>query len=362
MRFLCCMRARSAAAALLLTGSLAAQQPWSIGARGHYGFLWAHRPASWILVEGHAGASELFVERQVRGDRPWHGAYRMPRYGLLLLHTRMANPERIGDAIGLAPYLMLPLAGGERLTFGLRLGWGVGYVARPFDRRANTRQIAIGSRINTAIQVMPELRYAAGRLALHAGLGVSHWSNGSAKQPNLGLNFISLAVGAAYALGAVQPLQASAEPAGYERERREFTVVAAGGVSESGRPLNGQKGVLSLSGDASWRVGRKGAWCVGADVFSKGDLDTVHEELAGASRARYTQAGVHGGGALLMGRGELLFHFGAYALTPVADDAPVYQRIGGRYRIGRRLLASICLKTHFATADHWEFGLGYRWN
>ncbi len=356
------IRATAGALCSLLVLLGHAQQPWSVGARGHFGFLWAHRPASWILVEGHAGASELFLERQVRGDRPWHQAYGQPRYGVLAIHTRMANPERIGDAIGLAPYLTMPLVHGPRLGFGLRLAWGVGYVAKPFDRRENTRQIAIGSRINTAIQVMPELRYEAGRLALQAGLAVNHWSNGSLKQPNLGLNFITASLGASYALRAAPLQRAVPETRGFERERREFTVVLAGGVSESGRPLNGQRAVASLSCDASWRRGGKGAWSLGADVFSKGDLGTADEALDARGRAAFTQVGAHAGGALLMGRGELLLHFGAYLYTPIADDSFVYQRLGGRYRIGRHLLASACLKTHFATADHWEFGIGYRWN
>ncbi len=347
---------------LILSAAACAQQPWSIGARGHYGFLWAHRPASWILVEGHAGATELFVERQVEGDRAWHRSYGMPRYGVLAVHTRMANPERIGDAINLMPYLTFPLAQGERLSFGLRVGWGVGYIAKPFDRLENTRQIAIGSRINGALQLMPELRYDAGRLGLHFGLSLDHWSNGSARQPNLGLNFLSLALGASYALGHAPPQRTVPETRGFERERREFCVVGAFGMSESGRPLNGQYSVYVLSADASWRVGGKGALCAGFDAFNKGDLPTVLPGLEGRSRAELTQAGAHIGGSLLMGRGELLFHFGGYLFSPEPDDAPVYQRTGMRYRLGKHLLASVCLKTHFATADHWEFGIGYRWN
>lgn len=339
-----------------------AQQPWSIGARAHYGFLWAHRPASWILVEGHAMASELYLERQVEGDRAWHRSYRLPRYGLMVVHTRMANPVRIGDAIGAMPYLSLPLIVGDRLAFDLRLGWGVGYIAKPFDRRENTRQIAIGSRINTAIQIMPQLRFDAGRWALCFGIGIDHWSNGSVKQPNLGLNLLSAALGASYALRAAPPQRTVAEGTGYQRERREFSIVAAAGLSESGRPLNGQRSVYSLSGDASWRVGAKGALGGGIDLFNKGDLPTVAQGLEGRSRAELTQAGAHIGGSLLMGRGELLLHCGAYLLTPAPDDAPLYQRLGMRYRLGGHLLASFCLKTHFATADHWEFGLGYRWN
>jgi hypothetical protein len=40
----------------------------------------------------------------------------------------------------------------------------------------------------------------------------------------------------------------------------------------------------------------------------------------------------------------------------------VYQRIGIRYRTGRHLLWNMSLKSHYAVADHWEFGVGYRWD
>ena len=355
------MRHAIALAFLFGAAAAAGQQPWSVGARGHYGFLWAHRSASWILVEGHAGATELHAERRVAGHRPWHRAYALPSYGFIALHTRMANPARIGDAAGLLPYLALPLAQGPRLALRLRLGWGVGWVSRPYDRLDNNRQIAIGSRLNTAIQLMPELRWARGRTAITAAVGLDHWSNGSAKQPNLGLNFLSAALGASYALRPASAAVPAPDTTAYERAQRELSVVGALGLSESGRPLNGQRTVLSLSAHLSWRKGRKGALGAGVDLFNKGDLPTVHAELAGKPRAAFTQLGIHAGGALLFGRAELLLHFGAYALSPVPDDAPVYQRIGARYRIGRHLLAGISLKTHFAAADHWELGLGYRW-
>ena len=124
----------------------------------------------------------------------------------------------------------------------------------------------------------------------------------------------------------------------------------------------GQYSVYSFSGDASWRVGRKGGLGMGPDVFNKGSLPTIDPRLEGDPRIGFTQVGIHGSGALLMGRSELLFHFGAYVHSPAQESKPVYQRFGVRHRMGRHLLASICLKTHFTTADHWEFGVGYRWN
>ena len=98
------------------------------------------------------------------------------------------------------------------------------------------------------------------------------------------------------------------------------------------------------------------------DIFNKGDLATTDDALNDAPRVALTQVGVQGGGSLLAGRGELLFRMGVYVITPAPDDAPVYQRFGVRYRCGKHLLAGVSLKTHFAAADHWEFGIGYRWD
>ncbi|HRH38258.1 MAG TPA: hypothetical protein PK760_07930, partial [Flavobacteriales bacterium] len=223
-------------------------------------------------------------------------------------------------------------------------------------------QIAIGSRINTALQIMPELRVDLGRAALHFGVAVDHWSNGSFQIPHLGLNFLSVSAGASFALHPSPQNVSIIDTTAFERSHREFLVIGAIGFSETGRALNGRSPVASFVADASWRKGHKGALSAGIDVFNKGDLVTVNPSLADASRASLTQMGVHGGGALLMGRAELLLQIGAYIITPVPDDAWSYQRIGGRYRIGDHLVAGIALKTHFASADHWEFGIGYRWN
>ena len=340
------------------------QQPWSVGARGHYGLLWPHTAQVDILVEGYAPATELYVERRVKGDRPWHRTFGLPHIGLAAIHTRMANPEHIGDAIGLVPYIAMPFTHGQPLSFGMRIGWGMGWVTKPYDRRYNTQETAISTRLNAVVELMPELRYTRDRLSISTGLALNHWSNGSVKQPNLGLNFISLSIGASYALG---PMPALSEPvlidtAAFERPRREISVVGAYGINEGDRPFNGQYSVYSLSADVSWRTGLKGSLGAGADLFNKGNLSSVQPGLEGDPRLNFTQLGLHLSGALLMGRSELLFHFGGYVHTPVPDKAPVYQRFGFRHRIGKHLLASVCLKTHYAAADHWEFGLGYRWN
>lgn len=346
----------------LMPSRLQAQQPWVVGAGAAYGFLWPHRPSSWVLVEGHAAAVEIFAERQVSGAQHWHHDYRMPSYGVGFLYTNMANPERIGNTVRLIPYLYLPFTRGERSSFGMRLGWGLGYVSKPYHRLDNNKQIAIGSRVNIAIQIMPQYRYSAGRWTAVAGIGIDHWSNGSFQLPNLGLNYLSgnLALGYALSEGAPQAAERPVEDT--NASRREFSVIAAAGMNETGRPLNGRHSAYSLSAQAQWRVSAKSSFNAGADLFNKGSLVDMHPSLSGSSRLALTQAGVHGGYALGFGKGELFLHMGAYVYSPKPDDAPFYHRMGMRYRTGKHLIWNVSLKSHYASADHVELGVGYRWN
>ncbi|HEY0977920.1 MAG TPA: acyloxyacyl hydrolase [Flavobacteriales bacterium] len=352
----------------LLTGLLMwwmsgiqAQEPWSFGLNAHHGFLWPHRTTTWVLVERHAPAIELFAERSVKGDRSWHHDFLMPRYGFGLLYTGMGNAQRIGTCVRVVPYLYLPFTRNARSSFGMRLGWGIGYVAKPFDRRENIKQIAIGSHLNTAIQIMPEYRSERGAWTLQGGIGIDHWSNGSFQLPNLGLNYLSLHLGAGYRMGA-QAAPIAVTDTVYVPREREQVVVAAFGVNESVRPLSGQYSVYALSGQVQWPISRKSGLAAGFDVFNKGSLVTANPELKDTDRIGNTQLGVHGGYALLFGRAEMFIQMGAYVMTPVKDHAPVFHRLGGRMRCGKHFVASIALKSHYAVADHWEFGVGYRWN
>lgn len=337
-------------------------QSWSIGTRGHLGFLWPHRPSSWILVEDHCVAPELFMERRLSGHRSWHRHYPGASYGFGALYTGLANPERVGAALRLLPYLYLPFTRDGHGDLGMRLGWGIGYVARPYDRHENTKQIAIGSRINTAIQLMMTYRQRFGRTELSAGAGIDHWSNGSFALPNLGLNLLSGSLGVAYALGPTTPYLQVPDTIVLDRSRREQSVVGAAFWSETGRPESGQYSVYSLIGQVQWRLTHKSAVAVGVDVFNKGALRTDHPELVPQGRMALTQAGLHAGYALLFGRSEVFVQMGAYAYTPVPDHAVVFHRLGCRYRIAHHWIAHMALKSHFAVADHWEFGLGYRWS
>ncbi|MDQ3101575.1 MAG: hypothetical protein M3R08_09320, partial [Bacteroidota bacterium] len=139
-------------------------------------------------------------------------------------------------------------------------------------------------------------------------------------------------------------------------------VVGAFGISEVARPYSGQFSVYSIAAQSQWNVTPKSSFSAGLDLFNKGSLRTIYHELREQSRFAYTQVGVHGGWALGLGRGELLVQMGAYVYSPFPDESAAFHRLGMRYRAGKRMIFHVGLKSHWAVADHWEWGIGYRWH
>jgi hypothetical protein len=70
--------------------------------------------------------------------------------------------------------------------------------------------------------------------------------------------------------------------------------------------------------------------------------------------------GISAGYGMHFGDMFLLFQMGHYLADEHLVNGPWYHRVGMRHKIKGHLLGTINLKTHFAKADYFEFGLG--WN
>jgi hypothetical protein len=266
------------------------------------------------------------------------------------------EPDRIGLAWRLVPYLKLPF----NRWLGMRLGWGIGYISRSYDERENFKQIAIGTRLNTAIQLALETRWDRPKVSYTAGISIDHWSNGAYQMPNMGINALALYAGVGFGSGKPFSLPSTIDtipPVG----RAEYSVTAAFGVHEVDGFPGEKRPVIAVTADRSHRFTRKSAWMVGLDLFRKPSLELLHPEWERKSAMQPLQLGIHAGYALCFGRAEIFLQTGGYVYTPVDDQLALFNRLGCRYRSGKHLLLHLGLKSHMAMADHWEFGAGYRW-
>ncbi len=356
----CRVRCRLFPFAWLCAFACAAQQPWTIGVRGGYGFMAPHHYSLWYLVEEHALTGEAFVEHAFSGRREWHHAYGGPRWGLGFLITDAGSPTYIGTAMRLLPYLDLPLHRGERLSINARIGWGLGHVARPFHRLEHYKQNAIGSHLNGGVVLALEARRAFGRATVAAGLSLDHWSNAAFKIPNLGINVATANLSVRYRIGGERPMMPAMDTASWKQVRTSAFIAFSWGSQQVYPVGSGRFNVFSLNATLHRRLTIKSSVGGGVDLFNKESLAVLDPELQGGSRAALTQMGLHAGYALWFGRLSVPIDVGIYLITPYDEKSVLYQRIGMRQRIGSRWTAALMLKTHFGTADHFELGLCYQ--
>lgn len=179
---------------------------WSVSTMLHTGYVTRHTRK---LTIDNSGISEGFginFQYQTFGKNAWHAHRKFPQAGLEVAFFRLNNHEQLGNAIGFLPNLTLPLA--QRKNWNLRttIGMGIGWLTKHYDPLNNTKNNAIGSHINnyTSVRVFAEKQMTA-QWKWRAGASFTHFSNGSSKLPNYGLNVPALILGLNYAPTPIKP-------------------------------------------------------------------------------------------------------------------------------------------------------------
>jgi hypothetical protein len=154
--------------------------------------------------------AEIHASWQLSGQKEWHEWQGFPSVGASVLYLDLGEPKAIGSAIGVFPTIdftlltfknrPLPLASGQ-VSIKSQIGTGVAYLTRHFDQFDNPTYNAVGSSVNCMIHL--KLRGEAQltpKLKAHLGGAFTHFSNGGARLPNLGVNIPSVEMGVRWLL------------------------------------------------------------------------------------------------------------------------------------------------------------------
>ena len=334
---------------------------WSIQLSPGFGFLIAHRSSIAYLQQRHSRFAEAGFFRQAEGEADWHATYSYPRYGLVYRMVDPGNRRILGIGHALMARMIFPLAPAGEGNLLAHFSYGMGYWEKPFNTVDNYKNLAIGSRINGAISVGLSFRKKIFPYSdLSAGIDFMHFSNGSIRVPNLGMNFASIFIGWTWHFGPdCRPIPTK-EP--QELRRREWSFYAAGALKEKYPPGGKLYPVVALNGAYHRALKRKGLLGGGVDVFADHSLPEKirNESLNGGIMDGALRFGIFASAGLRMGRWDGLFQIGGYLYNRYPKDGDVYNRLSLRYHTGSRFFLCMNLKSHYAKADYIEWGAGYR--
>lgn len=334
----------------------------------HYGFIVAHNRNMEYLIKRHTPAGEITLVQSTHGEKQWERVYKNPEKGIGIFAAYLGNPQQLGNAAGIFPFVNFPLNPGRKPNLYIRAGYGLGFITNPYDRILNPKNNVNGTYINEFVYLRLNSVFSfSKKLRMETGLGLTHLSNGNWAQPNLGINIATLSVGVS--MHDYKKISYKYDPAvdtvPTKFSRKAFaTTIFTAGLNELNQ-RNGKKyGTYSLSFTGWKPVSPKSRWGGGLDFFY--DFGNIARAEQGSSY--YTskndlsniQAGVRLGYEMVVGKFALPIEMGAFYFTKSTANGPLYHRVGLRCYLTKHLILAYTLKTHWATAENIEFGVGYR--
>lgn len=321
----------------------------------------------------HYPSFEISILKATYGRTRWEYKYNYPLIGIAYWYSDMGGTHVLGSAHALFPYINFPLLGREGFNVFFRLGVGIGYLTRPYDRNDNYQNLAIGSHINGAVNLMFEARWRLGDKFMGAvGLGWAHFSNGSVKSPNYGINIPCATAALAYRLSRENPylrkkLLPELIPFEFDGHKTVQLDVSAGfGVKDMQATLGvgNRYPVVIVFGNLLWPVSYKSRFGGGLDLSYDASDNKILElhDIEVRSQFHIIKAGLTAAYEMEFSRMSIMLNLGSYIAGLDKSDGYVYEKLGLRYGFTDKLFASLVLKAHYARADYVTLGMGYRFN
>jgi len=130
--------------------------------------------------------------------------YGFPVYGVGFYHVFFKGGE-LGAPQALYLFMRSPVIRGKKLSWNWELAAGLAYGFYKYDPNVNPEQQVIGSNHNVYFNVATGISYPVNqRFDLTLDFDLTHFSNGSTRTPNIGVNLAGLALGARYSFNPIR--------------------------------------------------------------------------------------------------------------------------------------------------------------
>lgn len=335
--------------------------------RVYFGFMTSHH-TELQPFNAHVPAVELSLIKDTYGKKKWEREHNYPIVGISFFYSSLAENPAVGHAFALYPFITFPIIRNNNHFFGLKFGVGLGYLSKTFHPIDNYKNIAIGSHVNVAINLMTEYRLKLSEsVELIAGLSLIHFSNGSMATPNYGVNMPMASIGASKRLGKankkMHARRSQIPPFSYKPNKILIFNIDGGYASKNMGNVFGERfdvytasfsvlkyfnriSALGLSVDFSWDGSHK-ALLVKEGIQDPSFITVVRPGFAPTYEMKIDK--------LILGVG-----FGFYWGGKEKSDGDIYEQLTIKYIVYDNIFAKVNLRAHAGRAAFVSFGVGYR--
>lgn len=336
---------------------LLAQQDEYLEGRFKLGFLAAHRSVMGHLATSHSVAGELSYVIKGKGSKPWHQYYGNPEYGATLYFGSVGNMELMGMYYGGMAFMRLPLISTRNYRLSGTMGVGLGLASKYYNPEDSVLilSMGIGSRLNAMVQLGVLNQFYFANQYVSFGIDMTHFSNGSTKVPNYGLNLPYLSLGYGYRFRELRDTSFSSKS--FE-PYWQFGVMGITSLKQI-NPVGGKTYPCYGLNLVARRVFSGSAGLeMSFDIFSKQAIHGYQPQVK-KSQTDIIQLGVFAGYIMPLNHLHLVVGMGYYVRDKYQPEDPMYHRVGLRYVFDNGINLNLVLKSHWARADYVEYGIAY---
>ncbi len=334
----------------------------SFSAKFAKGYIYRHHESFEYLIKGYTSSLELNLSKEVNGQKAWHHLYRKPTVGLGYYFINLGDPEQLGTANAVFPYISILAFQAKGFKVSTKCAAGVAWLSKPFDLYENKYNIAIGSNLNAYLNFNLDFDIRlTKKLYFLTGIGLTHFSNGGTQQPNKGFNIFALQTGLRFQISDSE-IDTSFFKVQELKKKNEFSIIYAGGIKTLEPARTKKYYVSTFSFNAERQVSHKSRLGLGIDLFKDNSRkEYLLEEDIGTPKGKdLFYAGGHFSYDMVFGKTSFTIQMGAYFWQRSKSFESIYHRFGLKYRFSKHWMANVTLKTFWAAADFGEWGVGYR--
>lgn len=341
-----------------------AQENWSVSTHYYQGAILPHSKSISHLITNKPTGFLVSFNHRTTGEKEWHHTYRFPDVGFSF-HSQNNHNEILGDLYGLYGHYNFYFLN-RRLQ--LRIAQGVAYATNPYDKETNYRNMAYGSKFmpSTYFMVSYDQRRIWNNIGVNAGFTFMHHSNATIKAPNTSTNTVAFNVGLTYHFSD-EDVESRSNSFINHPQRMRYNLLFRTGVNESHIIGMGQKPFYHITGIVEKPLNDFGAAQLGVDVFLSNSLKelipflgTSFPEANINKDADWKRVGVFVGYEWYLNKLTAEANIGYYVHDEYKESGSLYQRLGLRYYVTPNVFGVMSLKTHFAKAEAFELGVGYK--
>ena len=357
---------------LLLIGKAADAQlshrNYEVEARVHYGYMYFQNDQYHSALghySRHTPSYELSLHRNTYGEHRWEVLHNYPSIGFTFYYSNFGNDSisaELGKVFALYPFINFPITTSETGKLTFKLGVGLSYLTNKFDPKENFHNYAIGSHVNAAINLSFEYRKRiVERLHWVTSVGLTHFSNGATRSPNMGINIFSVATGLSWYLAPPKTLiDKKLRPKNYlfEFDGKQHFVTDYQytlGFKDMSQQFGSHQYffVHNIAANLMLQLTERDRLGIGVEFINDNSGKITHPTWTNKIGGLVAYE-------MMLDRVSFMFHVGLRNNKALPSTAFLfYQKVGLRYYFNENLFATLAFTTYDIKADFISVGIGY---